>query len=689
MPKRRMHLWACLATILAINCTGSLVSEAVGFKFGMINAERKRARELKGRVTCKLTVSTDSAFPVISSPPGMNCREVCTVDFPIDAQVEIRTTAHNMRFCVAMKCPVSGASINLYALNTDGSKGALLAVNRKSFSCWRDDETGVIYGPGPCKVKMGKDIKIDVNGSTDLPSVTASLGELVLSVPAPMAGPFLVEAAGGGSVTPSGTILGSSDVLTAAVPAGMREVAVTPLTHIAAVRARTMAANGVGLATAVEAANAAVAHQYGISDILGFFPTCADSCSSVETAVYDARVYSLVLWAFDNAASSLGARTFDLANAIASDASDGIIDGLNTGAAIQVPRIGGGSVTLASTTGVADIRTALAAVLASADNCTQIYQAGFPTQSQAIGLCGARGGFYAMPAVLPPWTSGKPGTVSLNGSPYSWTMKTGSVLPAWLTFTPPNRLSGTAPVLTGGTIKTSSGPFTMIANDGSGNTCEVDMWADVLLPPPTLSLTAPPPIETCTGQGLATSLNVMPSGGAMWSGCSYHYGGGSIIEPLPPGMWIDPGTGSLKGCPAVPGDWRFCVFVYDCIGQRGKSCTITHVVPPGGQVTWDSACGTFDGVYDCTVSTHTPAGDTGLDRATFTVSGCTIIASTNLTGTVSSNGTFTGQYCLFGAYGSVCSDWRDIWGVFSTTNTFVLSHDPGGSVDVTIVAKKR
>jgi hypothetical protein len=172
-----------------------------------------------------------------------------------------------------IKGPVVGASVDFYVLNEDGTKGPKLGSTTT-------DATGsyaVTLNPGPT-------------------------------------GPILAEASGGSYVdewTGVDTVLASTDILSAALPAGTTRVTVNPVTHIAATRARAMAAQDVPLATAVDAANFGVAGLYDIQDVIGVLPAPANNADELTMATWAERRYGIILGGIAQLAASMDVRAID------------------------------------------------------------------------------------------------------------------------------------------------------------------------------------------------------------------------------------------------------------------------------------------------------------------------------------------------------------------------------------------
>lgn len=315
---------------------------------------------------------------------------------------------------VVVKGPVSGATVTFFSLNVDGSKATQLGTT-----------------------------------TTD-----ASGNYTITLTPAP-ATPLLAETSGGtyvDEVTNATVMLSATDKLSVALPVGAARAAITPLTDIAAARAQSLAAGGIPLATAIESSNIGVASQYGIADIVTILPPAANNESSAATATRDEKNYALVLAGIAQQANVMGVRVIDLAKALAEDAKDGILDGKNGVTAINIPTINGGSLTLPSTAGTADIQTAINAFISSINNKTNITQVRISSTPVNIGVNTASMPYPSM-SVLPAAVSGNAYTAILTAKggtpPYTCALKAESTMPQGFSLAPSTcQITGTATIAT-------------------------------------------------------------------------------------------------------------------------------------------------------------------------------------------------------------------------------------------------
>lgn len=191
---------------------------------------------------------------------------------------------------VAAKGLLDGATIGVYNMNGDGSRGGLLAS-----------------------------------------AVTGPDGSFSVTLPAAPAGPVLVEAAGGTYRSAyDGALVASQNTMSLMLPAvaaaGESGLSVNPLTDMAASLTRTYLARGDLLAPAVQMAENWVAWQYGLgsrpSRIVPAFDVTA------VTSNPEGVQLALVLAALDTLASRLSAADPDaIFAALSADFSDAVFDG--------------------------------------------------------------------------------------------------------------------------------------------------------------------------------------------------------------------------------------------------------------------------------------------------------------------------------------------------------------------------
>ncbi len=198
-------------------------------------------------------------------------------------------------FGTATKGPIDSATVSVYVLNSDGTRGALLGSS-----------------------------STDADGSYTLNvSYTGSVAVVIT-------GGSYVDEATGDTVTLSG----SDELVTLldSVATSGLDVAVTALTTIAADQA--IANAGSGIETAIAAANLAVATEFGISgmDITSVIPVDPTDSVALASATPASVAYGIVMAAMTQLAADNGVAAADvitLIKAMADDYSDGVMDGTN------------------------------------------------------------------------------------------------------------------------------------------------------------------------------------------------------------------------------------------------------------------------------------------------------------------------------------------------------------------------
>jgi len=445
-----------------------------------------------------------------------------------------------------VKGPVSGATVTFYALNANGTKG-------------REWGAGTTGTDGTFSIALND----------------------VLS-----ASPFYAESMGGSyreEASGSTVALGAADMVSAVLPAGTRHVVLSVLTHMAAERAKDMAAAGIPLDQAVDSANAGVEMQYRLGGIVGTRPATVDDPAGVGGASLEQRNYGLVLAGLSQEAATLNVRTIDLAQALADDISDGILDGLKNGNPIPVPVISGGSIPLSAAAGIQDLQTGTSAFVGSSRNHSGIPRYDIPLTPMEVGINTA-GALYIR-AVLPAWHTLQAGSAPLTAfggtPPYHWVFKSGN--PGWLSITDAGVLSGIAPLISGSMEITP--PFTVTVSDSAGHSRDLELNVTILQAPP--SITTVGPVALMVGTPASVNLVGSVSGGVP----PYYYTKGSGSTPM--GMSVDL-NGNLVGTPVTAGVYTFEVCVVDLVGSTSCQSVTVQTAQPVFITGCPSA---YDGTY--------------------------------------------------------------------------------------------
>lgn len=392
--------------------------------------------------------------------------------------------------------------------------------------------------------------------------------------------PLLAVASGGSyvnEVTGMTDTLTISDVMIAVIPPLSDEyanVAITPLTHMAATRAKMLLKAGIPLATAIDASNVGVAQQYGLESIWKTLPADANNSTKVETAVLEQRKYGLVLAGIAQEASDLGVRPIDLVQALATDMEDGTLDGLGSDP-IPVPMINGPALTLSGTAGTSDLQAAIKKFMQSGNNVTNL--AGLRINTTPVNINPAGGSFYINAAPMPAWVENQGGTFTMTAtggtSPYTWSVPAGA-LPPWLTFNN-GTFSGTPPLLPPVTTASISPAFPITCTDKNGLTQTISMTVTVVSTPPQLGWLQfnDPVINASYDQQIATGTGGMGS---------HYYCKLDTMGGFPPlGMVLTPDC-HLKGKPSSTGLTKFRICVVDLGGESDCGEVGVTVAATGG-----------------------------------------------------------------------------------------------------------
>lgn len=520
-----------------------------------------------------------------------------------------------------VKGPVAVALVDFYALNPDGSRGRLL-------------------------------------GST----MTDAKGAYTVNLDPAPTGPFLAVASGGVYVdewTGITTPFDPNDVLTAALPAGTQRATVNPVTHIAATRALVLAGQGVDLATAVDAVNASVAGIYQIPSTYGVIPAPATNGDELSLATWIERTYGIILGGMAQLASSLNVRAIDLGMALADDLSDGVFDGMRGDQVIRVPTIGGGTIPLPPHAGTWDLQKAIDLFVVSDVNRTNLTHVQISADPAPVGIgLNTAGRFYVNSTVLPAWTENQFGSAQLDASggvpPYFCALSSGA-LPAGILLNG-CVLSGTPPVLAGGSTMSISTPFTVTISDSASPpaSADVGLHVTILRAGPTVI-----PIEGfCVVNALCKTLVAAAEGGTP----PYYFTHGTFASSPPPLGTAILTSGELSGTIKTEGTFEFRVCAVDLVGASNCGSTWVTVVKESPLSRFD---GTYTGSYSGSHPYGTETGSVTLTVADGILTGTATGAITSVEGSVDASGA-----AVLTVYGE-CPG--------SATGTFAVS-DAGGSV---------
>ncbi len=425
------------------------------------------------------------------------------------------------------KGPISHAQVWLYVLNTDGTQGERLA--------------------GP--------LETGANGSLTLPLVISPTG-------------FVIAISEGGQyfdeVTTQLVYLEPKDQFTAVFgnPTPGSTASVTPLTHIAAAKARADAASGISLNDTVNFANGSVALQFGAPPIISTVPNLAGP--------FAANQYALLLAAISQLSHELNINPLVLINTWAEDALDGLLDGKRGLTPVFVETLNGAKVPLP---GMNQLSNALEEYAVNKG-----LGAGGPVpllEPIQLGL-NAGGRVAILPTPLPAWVENRRGDVPLEAKggipPYTWSYSpAGPAPPFWLTPAAPlpggltagGILFGTPPLLASGSTMSISAPFSVRVQDSAGNVIDMLLRATIVPAPPTITNA---PLLPPAREDQAYSFLLKGAGGT--PPYSF-YNDGSVGGFRP--FWLTVGAdGLVSGTPPVGTAGKTIVFgicIVDSVGQ--------------------------------------------------------------------------------------------------------------------------
>ena len=466
------------------------------------------------------------------------------------------TSSSNTIVGNAVKGTLKEAAINFYSMKADGTKDALLG-----------------------------------NATSD------TSGNFNVSFSTSPSYPILAEATGGSyadEVTGETVTLTSSDTLTALLCAATSQTTITPLTHMAATRARTLAKAGTPLATACASSNAGVGQQFNVSDIIKVRAVSASDSTQVSTATQEQRGYGLVMAGMVREAQTLGVRAIDLANALANDLADGVLDGKNAAGNITIPQISGGTIALTAAMGTTGLQAGINQFIALSNNKTNLPAKSISIQPMQVGINGA-GLFYTTSTVLPAWISGQTGSTKLTATggtpPYSCSLKQGSTMPAGFNLSSDCTISGSFTLSPGTTMKITS-PFTVTMSDSTATPSSKDLELNITI------VQASPKIALVNGScevNKSCSITIATASGGSQP---YYFTSDSLANGTPPaGTVVSTGiskvNGTLTGTPTKAGTYTFGVCVVDLIGAEDCGTTTVTVNPASSNTSTGGTCSQY------------------------------------------------------------------------------------------------
>ena len=410
------------------------------------------------------------------------------------------------------KGPVSGANVNIYELDANGGKGNLI--------------TG--------------------------PLISDASGNVNFDLPPNLPKRLFIESKGGfykSEATGQQVQLKDTDALTAVLPAGTETAAVTPFTHMAAALIQSKIQSGTAPDDAVISANVAVAKQYGLKSIFDTAPSDATN-SNASQATSEEKQYGLLLGGFTQLSKNLGVRSIDLANALAKDWSDGLVDGKENGNPITISN----GPTLGSA-GINGLNEATNQFAKSEKNYTSLKESSISLNPvlEKISL-------RVITTSLPAWISGKQSSFAAKAKggslPLSWSVKSGS-LPEEFSLSKDGIISG-AYTLSGGVTKKIFPQFTLEVKDQQGQTQSVTLSVIVAPEVPKITTINPPTLIVDQSYEIiiATANGGLPP---------YTFQREAVSGPMPMGMQITSSGNNavLSGLPQAKGSFSFRICVID------------------------------------------------------------------------------------------------------------------------------
>ncbi|MGZ3723203.1 MAG: hypothetical protein ACXVA9_09745, partial [Bdellovibrionales bacterium] len=194
----------------------------------------------------------------------------------------------------ASAAPIKNATVNLYLLNIAGTRVRLLA-------------NGTTDASG--------------NFSLTFVSSSATLSQVVIEIG--VTDGSYTEEAGGSTVSFALDQFRSRTVFDGT----SQTMVVTPITEIAAARADALVAGGMDIATATAQANAEMAEASGLTNIISTLP--ADPTVAVTDPTSQSALYGVLLAGISQFGSALGINSVQVTDALKTDFSDAVFDGLS------------------------------------------------------------------------------------------------------------------------------------------------------------------------------------------------------------------------------------------------------------------------------------------------------------------------------------------------------------------------
>ena len=199
--------------------------------------------------------------------------------------------------------------------------------------------------------------------------------------------------------------------------------------------------------------------------------------------------------------------------------------------------------------------------------------AGGCSNTSSPGASNTPGILHYADASLPAWKSGQPGSanISIEGGtkPYHCTLKQNSRLPPGFILTDDCTITGTAAVLTSGTLESISAPFIVIVTDSSNPSVSIEKEITIKTTEEFPQLI---PVAGVCAIGVMCNAQVAT---AMGGTEPYHFQLGTMrngITPWGTSVGVD---GFMTGIPTRAGTYNFEICVVDVAGK--SKCGMTSV----------------------------------------------------------------------------------------------------------------
>jgi len=431
------------------------------------------------------------AFYLAIVPAGMGLLGATTADLAANLPSEVTISGY-----ASLAMPLTGATIDISALGSDGQSGASLAsaVTDKngyySLSVWRSPGTALrLRSSGGSYVDEISGQSISAGPNDSLSAILSA------AIPA-------TDAAS----APAGEEPTSLEPLTS----------LTPLSTFATQRAQVLIGAGDPVDDSILVSYGAVARQYDVASLTDVYPDIANLAldAQPEAPLYASRQLGLILAGLDQEANTLGVSEFALTEAIAQDISDGDLDGQIGSSPIMV----NGTVQLPADATSAKLQAGINIVGASVSNLTYLPTPELsPWVSSPIVLLRGLGdiGVYVWNPSLPAFVDGHAGASAIQtggGSGQVTCVLADGELPAHFWLSDCQIHYEGVPVLMSGHMWTSS-PFSVKVSDTSMPSQSTTVIFQISV------IVGPPEIETedheCPPAGQPCSVRVATARGGV------------------------------------------------------------------------------------------------------------------------------------------------------------------------------